>query len=132
VVQPFLAAGVAVLSFPVLLLDRSGRTLAGGLMPDATDAAVSVALGTGLVALVVTAAGVLPTVLWLTERRRVSLREALLFGLGFGNLPYVLMAIAAGGTYGFTGFVRGVGFSSLLGLTGAATLWAIALRPAGR
>jgi hypothetical protein len=127
-VQPFLAAGVAFLSFPFLLLDRSGRTLAGGLTSDPTDAAVSVAVGVGVVALVVTVVGVLPTVLWLTERRHPSLTETLLFGLAFGNLPYVLMAIAAGGTYGFTGFIRGVGFSSLLGLTGAAIFWAIALR----
>src|SRR5262245_22900664 len=127
-VQPFIASGVAFFSFPVLLLDRNGETLAGGFPGDPTDAAFSVALGTGLVALVVTVVGVLPTAMWLTKRRDLSLGQALLFGLGFGNLAYVVMAIAAGGTYGLPGLVRGVLFSSLLGLTGAVSFWLIALR----
>jgi hypothetical protein len=49
-VQPFLAAGVAFVSFPLVLLDRSGRTLAGGFPSNPTDAAISVALGVGVVA----------------------------------------------------------------------------------
>jgi hypothetical protein len=87
-----------------------------------------VALATGVVALFVTVLGVLPTALWLTKRWQLSLREALLFGLGFGNLPYVLLVVAAGGTYGFEGLARGVTFSSVLGLAGAIVFWAIALR----
>ena len=53
-VQPFLAAGLAFIAFPLLLLDRDGRTLAGGYPLDPTDAAVSVAMGAGVVAGVVT------------------------------------------------------------------------------
>jgi hypothetical protein len=128
VVQPFLAGGLAFFGFHVFLIDGNGRTLAGGVPSDLTDAAVSVAFGTGLVALLVTVVGVLPTAVFLTKRRQLSLREALLFGLGFGNLPYVLLAVAAGGTYGLAGLVRGVAFSSLLGLAGATVFWAIALR----
>jgi hypothetical protein len=66
--------------------------------------------------------------LWVTRRFQLSLRDALLFGLGFGNLPYVLLAVTTGGTYGIAGLVRGVAFSSLLGLVGATVFWAIALR----
>jgi hypothetical protein len=127
-VQPFLAAGVAFFAFPVFLLDGNRETLAGGRPADLTDAAVSIALGTGLVALLVTVVGVLPTALWLIRRRQLSLRDALLFGLGFGNLPYVLLALAAGGTYGLAGLARGVAFSSLLGLVGSTVFWAMALR----
>jgi hypothetical protein len=127
-VQPFVASAVAFFSFPVFLLDGNGQTLAGGRPVDPTAAAVSVAIGTGLVALFVSVVGVLPTALWLTRRFQVSLRDALLFGLGFGNLSYALMALAAGGTYGLAGLARGVASSSLLGLSGATVFWAIAVR----
>ena len=127
VVQPFVATAVAFLAFPPLLLDRNGHTLAGGFPVDVTDAARSVALGAGLLAFFVTLVGALPTTVWLTKRKHVSLSEALLYGLGFGNVPMILGAVLAG-TYGVAGFVRGVAFSSLLGLTGAAVFWAIAIR----
>ena len=126
-IQPLLAGGLAFVSFPVLLLDRSGRSLAGGFPGDVTDAALSVAAGSGIVAVFVTLLCVLPTAAWLMPRRRIRLREALLFGFGFGNLPFVV-GTALAGAYGVTGFARGVAFSSLLGLTGAAAFWAIALR----
>ena len=127
IVQPFLAGALAFLFFPVLLLDWNGHTLAGGSPADATNAAWSVAIGAGVVALVVTVVGVVPTTLWLTKRKRVSFAEALLFGLGFGDFPFLVGALLAG-TYGFAGFARGVAFSSLLGVTGAAVFWAIAIR----
>ena len=59
----------------------------------------------------------------------MTLAATLLLGLGFANLPYGLMAVAAGGTYGVAGLLRGVAFSSLLGLSGATLFWLIALRP---
>src|SRR5262245_49595867 len=85
-VQPFLAGVVAFFAFPVFLLDGNGETFAGGRPADRTDAALSVALGAGLVALLVTGAFVLPTALLLTRRFQLFLRDALLFGLAFGNL----------------------------------------------
>ncbi|HEX7020556.1 MAG TPA: hypothetical protein VF159_11115, partial [Gemmatimonadaceae bacterium] len=94
------------------------------------DAAASVAVGTGLVALVVTLLGALPTAVWLMKRRRVSLSEALAFGLAFGNAPFLIGALLAG-TYGVAGFIRGIAFSSLLGVIGAAVFWWIALRGRG-
>ena len=130
VVQPFFAAGLAFMAFPLFLLDREGRTLDGGSPSDPTGAALSVALGAGLVAGVVTLIGVLPAAVWLMKRRQLTLKETLLFGLGFGNLPYVLLAAAAGGrTYGPAGVLRGLAFASLLGLGGAALFWFITLRP---
>jgi hypothetical protein len=126
-IQPFLVSGLAFLTFPVLLLDRKGHTLAGGVPYDVSDAALSVALGVAVVSTIVTLAGVLPMAVWLMRRRPVSLGAALLFGLGFGNLPLVL-GTALAGSYGVAGVMRGVAFSSLLGLSGAAALWAIALR----
>ena len=129
VVQPFVAGALAFAAFPLLFVGQDGQTLAGGYAPDATGAALSVALGAGLVAGLVALVAVLPTAFWVMKRRSPSLAETLMFGIGFGILPYVLLAIAAGGTYGVTGLLRGVAFSSLLGLAGAAVFWAIAIRP---
>ena len=130
VVQPFLAAGLAFIAFPVFLLDSEGRTLAGGYPSDPTASALSVALGAGVVAGVVTLIGVLPIAVWMMRRHQLTLKETLVFGLGFGNLPYVLLAATAGGrTYGPAGLLRGLAFASLLGLSGAALFWIICLRP---
>lgn len=126
-VQPFVAGGLAFLVSPLLLLDSSGQTLAGGFPANVADMARSVAVGAGLVALAVAMVGVLPLSLWLTNRRRVSLAEALLWGLALGNCPFVLGTLFAG-SYGIEGIVRGLAFSSLLGVAGAAAFWAIAMR----
>jgi hypothetical protein len=125
--QPFLASAVAFVAFPLLLLDRSGRTLAGSFPGDVADAAWSVAIGAGMLAFFVTLLVAAPTAVWLTKRKLVSLWDALLCGFGFGNLPFVLGTVL-GGSYGVAGFVRGMAFSSLLGLIGAAVFWAIAIR----
>jgi hypothetical protein len=130
ILQPFLAAGLAFVLFPVLLLDREGRTLAGGYPSDPTDGAVAIAFGAGIVATVVTFLGVLPTAARIMRRRQLTLRETLLFGWGFGILPYVLLSVAGGGrTYGPFGLLRGLALSSVLGLVGAAVFWIVALRP---
>ena len=125
-VQPFVAGGLAFLLFPVLLLDRSGRTLAGGFPLDVIDAARSVAIGAAMVAFAVTLLAA-PVALWLMKRRQLSFPDVLLFGLAFGNLPLILGAVS-GGTYGVDGAVRGVAFASLLGVAGAAAFWVIAVR----
>ena len=44
------------------------------------------------------------------------------------NLTYLLLLLL-GGTYGIEGLVRGIVFSSLLGVSGAAVFWVIAVRP---
>ena len=126
-VQPFLASAVAFVAFPVLLLDRSGRTLAGTLPGDVADAAWSVAIGAGILAFFVTLLAAAPTAVWLMKRKLVSLSDALFFGFGFGNAPFVLGTVLAG-SYGVAGFARGMAFSSLLGLIGAGAFWAIAIR----
>jgi hypothetical protein len=127
IVQPVLAGVLAFGVFPFLLLDRNGRTIAGGFPTDVSDAALSVAVSAAIVAFFITLVGALPIAVWLTKRRMVSLGESLLWGLGFGNVPIVLGTILAG-THGLEGFVRGAAFASLLGMAGAVTLWTIALR----
>jgi hypothetical protein len=129
VAQPFVAAAVAFVAFPLLLLEPDGQTLPGGVPSDVSDVALSVALSAGIVAAVVAPLVVFPAAVWLMKRRELSLAETLMFGIGFGNLPYILLAIVAGGTYGLAGLLRGVLFASLLGMAGAASFWVIAIRP---
>ena len=127
IVQPFIAGCLAFLLFPLLFLDSNGHALAGGLPSDVMGAARSVAIGAGIVAFVVTIAAALPIAVSLKKRGLISLGEALLWGLGLGNVPMVLGAMLAG-TYGVQGLIRGVAFSSLLGVGCAAIFWMIALR----
>ena len=98
---------------------------------DVSGAAVAIAAGAALVTVVISAL-VIPVALWVLRRHQLTLVGTLLFGLAFGNLPYVLLALAAGGTYGLSGLVSGLAFSSLLGLTGAAAFWVIAVRRTAR
>jgi hypothetical protein len=130
VVQPFLAAAVAFFAFPFLLVDGRGRPPANsGHLPSVTDAAISAALGTGIVALAVTMVFVWPIAVWLTKRRQLSLGDSLLFGLAFGNLTYVLLVVATGWRVsGVASLMQGVAFSSLLGLTSASAFWFLTLR----
>jgi hypothetical protein len=130
-VQPVLAAAVAFVLFPVVMLDGDGRTLAGGYPSDPTDAALSMAAGVAIVATAVTFVGVLPTALWLTKGRQPSLADSLLFGLAFGMVTYVvlLLVLAGGRTYGLPGLLRGLLCSCAIAVTGAAVFWVIALRP---
>ena len=127
-IQPCLALVVAFVGFRVLGLDPSGATIGG--LSDATQAAVSVAVGTAVVAVVIALVFALPTAVWLTRRHRVSWAVAVLFGLLFGNLPFLAGAVLIG-TYGLDGFLRGMALSSLLGSTGASAFWVIALRRSG-
>ncbi len=128
VIQPVVAGCLAYAVFPLLLLRPDGRTLAGGHSSNVNDAALSVGLGASIVAAVV-ALFVVPVAVWVIKRRDLVLREALMFGLAFGNVPYILFAAAAGGAYGVSGLLRGVLFSSVLGLAGSALFWVIAIRP---
>jgi hypothetical protein len=127
ILQPFVTAAAAFLSFPFLLLTGTGEALGGGYPVDRADAAASVAFAVAVVAVPITMFGAFPLARWRMLRGRVSLLEALLFGLGFGNLPFVIGATLLG-TYGRTGALRGLAAASLLGLTGAAVLWMIAMR----
>ena len=63
----------------------------------------------------------------MVKQRPVTLTQALLFGLGFANLPVVVGTVLAGGD-GAAGAFRGFAFASLIGLTGAAAFWLISLR----
>lgn len=127
--QPFVAAAVAAIASPFFLLDGDGQTLAGGAPANPVGAAVSIGIGSGVVALFVAVVLGFPAALWLTRGRGISLFGALAVGIALGNVPFVVGVLLAG-TYGITGFIRGAGLSSLLGMAGAAVFWRVAMREA--
>jgi hypothetical protein len=125
-IQPVVVGAVAFAAFPFLLLSSDGQDLSGGYPSDVTEAAMSVALSAAILASLVALFGALPTAVWLMKRRRLSLAATVGFGLVFGNVPFVPLAVVAG-TYGLAGLIRGLLFSSLLGAAGAAAFWFIAI-----
>jgi hypothetical protein len=124
-VQPVVAAALAFATFP--LLERTGRTLYGGMSVDLFDAGIAVAAGAGMLAFFVAFVGALPLFLWLARRGTISLTHALLCGLALGNAP-LLPFILAGTSYGALGAVRAMAFATLHGAAGAFVFWAIAIR----
>ena len=132
VVLPFVAAVVAFVGFPILAFGRDF-----GFDPDLTGAAVSVAGGTFMFAVVFTLVCVVPTAIWILKRRAVPFGEVLLFGLALGNLPVAIAGLAAVVQRMFLSAsspanqwaaIGTVGFASLIGLIGAAVFWAISIR----
>ena len=121
-VQPFVAAGLAFLAFP--LVERSGRTIHGGTPVDFTDAALALAAGTSIVAVFMSLPAALAAV-WVLRRHPLTLTRALLFGVMLGNVPTVLGTMLSGIGYGLVGLIRAVLFASVLGLGGAAAFWFI-------
>lgn len=124
-VQPFLAAALTYLAFPVI--DATGRPLYGGRAGDSSDAAIALSLGVAVVAAVITVAAALPTAVWFMKRTTITLGRAALFGLLLGNIPVVVGSILAG-SYGPAGTARASVIGTLLGVSGAALFWLIAIR----
>lgn len=122
--QPFVTAGVAFMLFPVLLLDRTGQALGGGVPGDVTQAAASVAVTVGLASVPLAMVGALPMFLWLTRRGRVTLPRALMAGVAVGNVPIVVGSLLAG-AYGPIETARTITYASAIGLTGAAVFWLV-------
>lgn len=124
-VQPFLAAALTYLAFP--LIDLTGRPLYGGRAGDSGDAAISLSLGVGFAAAVITIVVVAPAVVWLVKRVDITLGQAALFGVLFGNLPVVIGTLLAG-SYGPAGFLRASVIGTVLGVSGALLFWVVSIR----
>lgn len=129
VVQPFAAAMLGFIAFPLIDL-----TLEGGGTTDPIGAAISIALGAGLAAIFVTVCGAFPVVVWFLKRGPLRLRQILWGGVVLGNLPFaviVLLAIVTNNVSAGTsllGLLRSLAFGALFGVVGAALFWAISIR----
>jgi hypothetical protein len=118
-------------------------TLFEGRPFDPVDAAVSLAIGVGIIALVVTLVGAVPAVVWMIGRGPLSLRKLLLLGAALGNAPFAIIVVSiivahlVSGTlsgdvgrlwYGLAGTVRAIALGLLCGVGSAAVFWAVAIR----
>jgi hypothetical protein len=144
---PVVNAVVAFLGFP-LVWYIGGHT---GRLIDPTEAAVSFALLTGLMGLVVTVGGAIPVVLWLMRRGAVSLRQLIAAGVLLGNAPFVLYVIGlvlpltilhlVRGTMSqhllpfsdlIAGTLRAMAIGSVLGALSSLVFWFLGIRRADR
>jgi hypothetical protein len=67
--------------------------LSGGGPIDSTDAAAALAMGVGLIAVVMTGCA-LPLLAWLKGRGPLSLSKVLLLGAALGNAPFAIIVFA--------------------------------------
>jgi hypothetical protein len=75
-VQPFIAAGLAFVSSP--LMEWSGRAIYGGIDVDPVHLAITQAFGAGVAAFFVSILAALPSAVFVLERHELTLRRALL------------------------------------------------------
>ena len=135
-----LAAGVVTLGTLVALWKLDAWVLNG--TPD-IDAALSLALSAVVVAIPLTIGGVVPLVMWLIERRQLTLRHLLLWGCVLGIVPVAVivgwgltreaivgtMSLATVRAWlGWQGALRASLFGLWFGATLAAVFWAVAVR----
>jgi hypothetical protein len=114
VVQPFVAAGLAFVSSP--LMEWSGRAIYGGIDVDPVHLAITQAFGAGVAAFFVSILAALPAAVFVLKRHELTLRRALLWGVLLGNIPSLLGRLLAGVGYGIVGLVRLVLYASFLGM----------------
>jgi hypothetical protein len=136
------AAPVAATVISVGVYDAFWHT---GLMPHGVplhsiDEAVPLGAGVFVLAVVVTGAAAVPGVIWLNERRSLTLGRLLMFGAVIGNLPFVLIvagivvanqgalnAEVAGNWYGLSGALVRITMGVVAGAGGAATFWLVSV-----
>ena len=131
-VQPVSAAILGFLAFP--LIDVTQRAIEGGSTSDPMQAAISVGLGAGFAAFMVTVCAALPVVAWLLKRGPLRLKQVLWGGALLGNLPFAVILLMSfltnniGAGASWLGLLRALTFGALFGVVGAALFWAISIR----
>ena len=125
VLQPFVAAAAGFLAFP-LVDAMNGFSLTNG-----AEAAISIAVGTGLVAFFVTVCGSLPIVAWLRDRGPVTFGQVMMGGVALGMIPVLVLwtlAIVSAGGPQLGGLLRGAIFATTVGTVSAGVFWLMAHR----
>ena len=144
-VQPFVAAALAVALFP--LIDYTGRLVyGGGRTIDPIETAVGFGVMAGVVASFVTGFVAYPSLRWLLKRGPLTRSQAMTGGVVLGNVPGALIVslLAArhlsrgvsptleNTAYGPAGAARIVVLGSILGLVCALVFWRLAGRHLSR
>jgi len=141
---PPAAVCIALVTYEVL---REIGRLSGSPPIRSVDSAVSLGMGVGTLAVIVTVFGAVPAVLWFSRHGRLSLRTVLLLGAGLGNVPFamivtgLLLANLVSGTpagdigrywSGLAGAMDRTVMGALCGMGSAAVFWAVASSGRGR
>jgi hypothetical protein len=114
-----------------------------GVPLHSVDAAAAFGAGVFILAVVMTGAAAVLVVIWLNERRWLTLGKLIVFGAVIGNLPFalivagVIVARLVGALtgdisqnwYGLSGALTNIAMGVVAGAGGAATFW---LRASGR
>jgi hypothetical protein len=138
-VAPLAAVFMALVTYDVLWY---AGMLSGGAPIDSIDGAVSLGLGVGIIAVVMTC-GAVPLVAWLASRGAVSFGQLMLVGAALGNVPFafiVLGVVAAhpfsevlsgdvgGFWYGLAGAAQRVTIGLASGIGAASLFWMVGIR----
>ena len=138
--QPFAAALITFVLFPVVAI--TGRGLYSGDPADMFDAALSLAFGVGIAALLITVFAAVPVFLRLLRRGHFSRGEVVCWGALLGNIPSALIVLALASqllrsgaavnldnlTYGVPGAARAIILGAVVGAGSALVFWWIAGR----
>jgi hypothetical protein len=135
VVQPFAAAVLGFVTFP--LIELSARAPYGAASTDPMRAAISIGVGAGFAAFLVTLCFAFPIVVWLLKRGPLSLKQILWGGAVLGNVPFAIIVPLAAITrsadlestrFGALAIVRALAAGAIFGVAGAALFWVISIR----
>ena len=130
------AAPVAAALISVGTYDLSWHA---GLMPNgvplhSVDQAAPLFIGVFILAVVVTGAAAVPGVIWLNQRRWLTLGRLLVFGAITGNLPFAVITallmvsrMVTGDWFSLSGVLVRIGMGVIGGAGGAATFWIISV-----
>ena len=130
------AAPVAAALISVGTYDLSWHV---GLMPNgiplhSLDSAAPLFLGVFILAVVVTGAAAGPGVIWLNQRRWLTLGKLLVFGAITGNLPFAVITAAlmmntmvTGDWFSLSGFLVRIAMGVIGGAGGAAAFWLVSV-----
>jgi hypothetical protein len=130
---PLAAALIAVGTYD---LSWHAGLIPHGIAPHSLDAAAPLFLGLFILAVVVTGIAAVPGVIWLNQRRWLSLASLLVLGAVVGHLPFALIVVgilvanlgalsrdAAANWYGLSGALVRIAMGTVAGAGGAATFW---------
>lgn len=125
-VQPFVAAALGFIVAPYLDWVSTPPGVRGG--SDPIEVAVSIAAGAALVAFFAVVLVVAWVLMWLTDRGPLTRAQVLLWGVGIGNLPGLLLLALVHRFGSFFQMVRLPLLGSLFGLVCSYVFWVISIR----
>jgi hypothetical protein len=138
-VAPLAAVFLALVTYDVLWYTGM---LSGGAPINSIDAASSLGMGVGIIAVAMTICAV-PLVAWLASRGPVSFGKVMLLGAALGNVPFAMIVLGIVAAhpfsevlsgdigrfwYGLPGVVQRVAIGLASGMGSASLFWIVGIR----